>query len=105
MKSIKVVLSVIAITLAVPQFSFAAVTSGSDSSKKDTAITSYIHTQLAVTKDVPNNIGIRTKSGVVRLTGTVSSKKQAHDVIKVALSATGVKVVDASKLKIKQIPA
>lgn len=111
MKNIKIVLSIIAIALAAPQFSFATTTKNvnlnhiSSASMQDAAITTYIHARLAVTKNVPNDIGVRTKAGVVKLTGTVSSKKQAHDVIKVALSATGVKVVDASKLKIKEMPA
>lgn len=118
MKSLKYFLTLIIAILAIPQLSFAISGSGisdaisnsintSTANKagafvQDSAITAYIHAQLIATKGVPSNIGVTTNNGVVKLDGAVNSKDQANAVIKVALSATGVKVVDASKLTVKE---
>lgn len=66
----------------------------------DTAITTQVKALLAVESDIPLNISVTTKQGVVMLTGVVDTELQASRIVELAASVTGVKDVNDSKLKI-----
>jgi len=120
MKMLKLTLSMAILTFAIPQLSFAisgssisdAITNNVNISStanqsgtliQDSVITAYIHAQLIITKGVPASIDVETTNGIVKLDGTVASKEQADAVTKIAYSVKGVKSVDRSNLKIKEI--
>ena len=118
MQNLKIALFTVAMACMTPQLSLAisgsgisdAITNAKPSSignkpvtfVQDSAITAYIHAQLIITKGVPASIDVSTIKGVVKLEGKVESKEQANAVTKLASSVSGVKSVDASKLKITQ---
>lgn len=66
----------------------------------DTAITTKIKAKLAVESDVPLDISVTTKSGVVYLSGTVDTQLQSDRIVEISKNVDGVKAVNSDKLKI-----
>ncbi len=70
---------------------------------KDSAITGYIKTKIALDKNLSvSDVDVSTNQGIVTLAGTVNSDKEASNLIQIAASAVGGKDVDASKLTIRK---
>ncbi len=69
----------------------------------DAAITASIYAQLALDKNLSNlNVNVSTDKGQVILQGVVNSEAEANAVIKLASSASGVKTVDATQLRVQK---
>jgi osmotically-inducible protein OsmY len=66
---------------------------------EDAVITSYIHAQLMLQRNVPS-VNVSTENAVVSLAGTVDTKEQADTLVKIASSVKGVKFVNTDHLKI-----
>lgn len=69
---------------------------------EDTAITAEVKVSLLTEKDIPKNINITTKNGVVILKGAVDTTLQAHKIVEIASSAEGVLDVVDTQLKVKE---
>jgi|GEM_PF-969317 len=70
---------------------------------KDSAITGYIYTQIALDNNLSQKkINVSTDKGVVTLEGMVDSDSEASTLIQIASSAAGVSSVNATQLKIKK---
>ncbi|HEV2623429.1 MAG TPA: BON domain-containing protein [Frateuria sp.] len=68
----------------------------------DAWITTKVKSELATTKHVhATDISVDTTDGVVRLTGTVGSKKEKSRAVHVARKVKGVKSVDATGLTVE----
>lgn len=110
----KKILSIIALVLTLPQFSYAIsigsisdnLTSNAPTIKgnpkgymQDAAITAYLHTQLLLEKNVSTkSLSITTNDGVVSLSGTVDSEEQAQKIVRIASAVRGVKSVSIENL-------
>lgn len=69
----------------------------------DSAITTQVKAQLLGDQAVSSlNISVETNNGVVKLSGTVPTDKEASEAIQVAESVDGVKNVDYSQLKVQK---
>ena len=68
----------------------------------DTAITAVLLGKITVDKSDYPDVTISTINGVVYLQGTVDTDNQASNLVALASSTSGVKMVDTSKLKIRQ---
>jgi hyperosmotically inducible periplasmic protein len=69
----------------------------------DSAITTQVKAKLLAEPAVSSlNISAETNNGVVKLSGTVPTDKEASVAIQVAESVNGVKDVDASQLQVQQ---
>jgi len=67
---------------------------------KDAAITTKVKALFAMEPDIPSlRISVTTKDNVVHLDGKVDTALQAHKLIEIAQSVSGVRDVDDSKLK------
>lgn len=67
----------------------------------DSAITSYIRTQLALNKSLSKyKMKINTEDGIVILSGAVQLDQEASEAIELAASTPGIKEIDASMLSI-----
>ncbi len=67
----------------------------------DPAITAEVKSRLAQERDIPKNIEVLTKDGVVSLKGEVDTSLQAHRAIEVASSVNNVIDVVDTQLKVK----
>lgn len=64
---------------------------------KDSSITGYIYTQIALDDQLSQqNIDVSTDKGVVYLSGTVANTEQAQNAVKLAQAISGVKRVEST---------
>lgn len=68
----------------------------------DMAITTEVKARLASEKDIPKNIEVITKNGIVSFKGKVDTSLQAHKAIEVASSVDNVIDVVDTELKVKE---
>ena len=68
----------------------------------DMAITTEVKARLVSEKDIPKNIEVITKNGIVSLKGKVDTSLQAHKAIEVASSVDNVIDVVDTELKVKE---
>lgn len=67
----------------------------------DASLDAYLHTKMAVMPGIKSaNVDVVVNKGVVTLSGTVPTVADASKVVELAASTTGVKDVNAAKLKV-----